>query len=148
MRYIFLFCMLFVPTVHAYQLTEFKLLTDDVVSVYDGDTLTVNIPYLPDVFGDKLSIRVTGIDTPEMRSTCSTLIARDNEKALAIKARQVVVDMLTNGHRVTLSNLGRDKYFRLLATVSIDGVSVGDALIAKELAVAYSGDTKAGWCGL
>lgn len=133
--------------VHAYTLTELKLLSEDVTSVYDGDTLTVQVPYVPDVFGKDLSVRIVGIDTPEMRSTCSTLEQRAHEKALAIKARDHVMLMIANGQRLTLTELDRDKYFRLLAVVKVDGVSVGDELIANQLAVPYSGDTKMGWCG-
>lgn len=148
MRYLLFMLVLLSSSVGAYPMTEIRLLTDDIVSVYDGDTLTIQIPYIPDVFGDRLSVRVNGIDTPEMRSSCATTEEREREKALAIKARQVVVDMIAAGQRVTLTNLDRDKYFRLIATVSIDGKVVGDELIAKGLAVPYSGGTKVGWCNL
>ena len=136
-----------IPYADAYPLTEIKLLSDDVTSVYDGDTLTVQVPYIPDVFGKDLSVRIAGIDTPEMRSTCATKEQRDHEKALAIRARDVVIAMVASGHRVTLTNLDRDKYFRMLASVYVDGRSVSDELIAQGLAVPYSGDTKIGWCG-
>lgn len=148
MRILLLSFLLLCSAVQAYPLEEIKLIPEDVVSIYDGDTLTVQIPYLPDVFGDRLSVRVNGIDTPEMRSDCATKAERDAEKILAIKARDAVGEMITNGKRVTLTSLGRDKYFRLLATVVVDGRVVGDELIARGLAVPYSGGTKVGWCGL
>lgn len=148
MRILLLSFLLVCSTVQAYPLEEIKLIPEDVVSIYDGDTLTVQIPYLPDVFGDRLSVRVNGIDTPEMRSDCATKAERDAEKILAIKARDAVGEMIANGKRVTLTNLDRDKYFRLLATVVVDGRVVGDELIARGLAVPYSGGTKVGWCGL
>jgi endonuclease YncB( thermonuclease family) len=148
MRILLLSFLLACGTVQAYPLEEIKLIPEDVVSIYDGDTLTVQIPYLPDVFGDRLSVRVNGIDTPEMRSDCATKAERDAEKILAIKARDAVGEMIANGKRVTLTNLDRDKYFRLLATVVVDGRVVGDELIARGLAVPYSGGTKVGWCGL
>lgn len=142
----FLFILFVSVTVNAYPVTDLRILPEDVTNVYDGDTMTVQVPYLPDVFGSDLSIRVNGVDTPEMRSSCATKELRDREKALAIKARDVVIAMLSTGHRVTLTGLGRDKYFRLLATVKVDDKSVGDELIAQGLAVPYFGDTKVGWC--
>lgn len=147
MRWLLVVMALFtVQFANAYPVSEIKLLTEDVTSVYDGDTLTIQVPYAPDVFGKDLSVRIIGIDTPEMRSGCETKEQRDHEKALAIKARDQVVEMLAIGKRVTLTELDRDKYFRLLAVVKIDGVSVGDALIGSGLAVPYFGATKVGWC--
>lgn len=35
---------------------------------YDGDTVSFNIPNVPDVFGKNISVRVYGIDTPEKKS--------------------------------------------------------------------------------
>ena len=147
MRWLLVVMALFtVQFANAYPVSDIKLLTEDVTSVYDGDTLTVQIPYTPDVFGKDLSVRIIGIDTPEMRSSCETKEQRDHEKALAIKARDQVVSMIALGKRVTLTELDRDKYFRLLAVVKVDGVSIGDALITSGLAVSYYGATKAGWC--
>lgn len=43
----------------------------------DGDTCTISIPGLLPIFGDKLSLRLVGIDTPEVKSKC------EEERALA-----------------------------------------------------------------
>ena len=51
-----------------------------VVSVYDGDTLTVDASPWPG-FTVRTSVRIDGIDTPEIRGKC------DAEKALAVQAR-------------------------------------------------------------
>ena len=37
------------------------------VQNYDGDTVTFNLPGLHPIIGEKISIRVNGIDTPEIR---------------------------------------------------------------------------------
>ena len=37
------------------------------VTVHDGDTIIVDFPTLPDVFGKRIEIRLNGIDTPELR---------------------------------------------------------------------------------
>ncbi|MNZ13301.1 hypothetical protein D3C78_301970 [compost metagenome] len=132
----------------AYPLTEVKLLPEDVVSVYDGDTLTVKIDMLPDVFGRDISVRIRAIDTPEIRSECGTKDQRAKETMMAKQVRDYLVGKIAQSKRVTLSDLDRDKYFRLLATVSLDGVSVADDLIAQGMAVPYDGGTKVGWCQL
>jgi endonuclease YncB( thermonuclease family) len=67
---------------------------------------------------------------------------------MAIKAREFVRKMVT-GKKIVLKNVWRDKYFRLLATVEVDGKSVGDELIKAGLAVKYDGLNKlhVKWCG-
>lgn len=35
-----------------------------ILGCYDGDTCTISIPTLPSIFGDRLSLRLVGIDTP------------------------------------------------------------------------------------
>jgi len=37
------------------------------VSVYDGDTIKVNIANYPAINGEGISIRIRGIDAPEIR---------------------------------------------------------------------------------
>lgn len=38
-----------------------------VVSVYDGDTIRVDIDHWPSIIGDNVPIRLAGLDTPERR---------------------------------------------------------------------------------
>jgi len=71
---------------------------------------------LPAVFGDDINIRVAGVDTPEIRGKCPA------EKALAIEARDRVRELLTNAKTIDLLNVERGKYFRLVASVRIDGI--------------------------
>ncbi len=112
----------------------------EVTSIYDGDTLRVTIAGWPPVAGNRIAVRVKGIDTPEMRGQC------EQEKALARKAKQTTVDMIRSGRKIELRNLQRDKYFRLLADVYVDNKSLGARLKKAGLARAYNGDTKKGWC--
>jgi endonuclease YncB( thermonuclease family) len=113
-----------------------------LVAVHDGDTMTVNIHSLPPVFGDKIRVRVRGADSAELTSKVKC------EVDVAIKAREFVRKMVT-GKKIVLKNVWRDKYFRLLATVEVDGKSVGDELIKAGLAVKYDGLNKrpVKWCG-
>jgi len=115
------------------------VLVTDIVSVYDGDTFRVNVAHWP-AFFSPMSIRVRGIDTPEMKGQC------EREKTLAKKAKEFTKSKLENADRVELHNLGRDKYFRVLADVMIDGKNLTDLLIKKGLGKAYDGGTKSSWC--
>ena len=82
-----------------------------------------------------------GIDTPELRGNCA------REKTLARKAKHHTVAMLREARKIELRDLKRGKYFRLLATVYVDGKSLGDSLFQKGLAAAYDGGAKKNWCG-
>lgn len=111
-----------------------------IISVYDGDTFRVDIDTLPEIVGKNIAIRILGIDTPEIQGKC------EQEKLLAIKARDLARDYLNNAKSIHLKNLSRGKYFRLLADVYVDGSNLADALLEKGLAVKYSGKKKSSWC--
>lgn len=117
------------------------VIVDEVVSVYDGDTVKVNIHSWPAVIGQEISIRIRGIDTPEIRGEeCQ------EEEDLGYKARDLVAALASDAQRVEIRQLGRDKYFRLLGELWIDNQSVGALLIEQGLAREYYGGTKTGWC--
>lgn len=115
-------------------------IVSDITSIYDGDTFRVNISYWPDIIGQKIPVRVNGIDTPEMRGKCK------NEIELARKAKKVTVDMLRNSKKIELRNIKRGKYFRIVADVFVDGKSLAEVLVQKNLAYRYSGGKKKSWC--
>lgn len=112
----------------------------DVTSIYDGDTLRVTIDGWPAVIGHRISVRVKGIDTPELKGKC------EQEKAMARQAKQATVAMVRAGRVIELRNLQRDKYFRLLADVYVDGKSLGTTLTRQGLARPYNGAKKSSWC--
>ena len=111
-----------------------------VISVYDGDTFRVNIDSLPPIVGKNIAIRVNGIDTPEIRGKCQY------EKDLALKARDFVRVKLANAKEIKLTNLQRGKYFRVVASVLVDGVSLEQELLDNKLAYRYDGGKKLSWC--
>ncbi len=113
-----------------------------VLKNYDGDTITVNIPNIHPLLGQKVSVRVRGIDTAEVRGKAPC------EKDAARTARNLVESLTKNAKVVDLENVARDKYFRILADVKIDGKSIKDILIKNQLAVTYDGGTKkkVDWC--
>lgn len=108
---------------------------------YDGDTITFNIPGVHPIIGDNISVRVEGIDTPEKRGKCN------KEKILAKKAQKKIEHVLQHAGNITLKNIGRGKYFRIVATVIADGKDIKNILISKGLAVPYDGGKKTkNWC--
>lgn len=125
----------------------FNLKPSQVVKVYDGDTLYVNIPEVPDLFGKNIGIRLAGIDTPEMRSTCKVVAEKEAEKAKARQARLLLKKYIDSANQITLVNPERDKYFRIVSTVMVDDIDIAQLLIKNGLAVAYDGGTKVSWCG-
>ncbi len=113
----------------------------EVVRVYDGDTITVDVAEWPAIVGDDIGVRIRGVDTPELRGKC------EEEKVAARSAREFTRAMVVNAETVVLSNIERGKYFRIVADVYADGVSVSDSLIERGLGREYDGGSRKGWCG-
>lgn len=117
------------------------LVIKNLISVYDGDTIKVDLDFEgPAIFNRNISVRILGIDTPEIHGQC------ESEKALAQQAKHWLQVSLANAQRVELHNVARDKYFRVLADLIVDGKKVADQLIEKGLARAYDGGHKIPWC--
>jgi micrococcal nuclease len=111
-----------------------------VISVYDGDTFRVDIDSLPPIVGKNIPIRLNGVDTPEIQGKCQY------EKDLALKARDFVRNKLANAKEIKLTKLQRGKYFRVVADVMVDGVSLEKELLENKLAYKYTGGKKSSWC--
>lgn len=111
-----------------------------VTTIYDGDTFTGTIDSWPGIAGKNIGIRISGIDTPEMRGKCK------REIELARMAKKKTALMIRSAKTIELRQMRRDKYFRIDAEVFADGRSIGQALISAGLAVPYHGDKKATWC--
>jgi micrococcal nuclease len=110
---------------------------------YDGDTITFNLPGLHPIIGEKISIRVNGIDTPEIKGRC------EKEKYDAKQAKDMVADIIKDAEQITLKNMERGKYFRIAADVIVDGENLGNMLVEAGMAVKYDGGKKTKeWCGL
>lgn len=112
----------------------FVIKPEQVVEVYDGDTFKIDLQGLAPIFGEKLAIRVKGIDTPEMRGTSEEV------KALAVQARELTEDSLKGAQRIELRNPERGKYFRIVAEVWVDGKTLAAMLKDKGLAKDYDGE--------
>jgi micrococcal nuclease len=109
-----------------------------VVSVYDGDTVKVVFPLSNKLY--KWNCRLTGVDTPELRTRCKT------EKKYGYEVRDYLRSKILN--KVVKLKCGDfDKYGRLLTTIICDDdkCCVNDWLIENKYAFAYDGGTKKSW---
>ena len=115
-----------------------------VTSVYDGDTVTMEVLIWK---GQKVeaSIRLKGIDTPEMRGKCSA------EKLLAIKARDFVRDLTLNKltilEAIPYEGKADGKYGRIIGTLyTPTGQNINQMLVDKGLAREYDAGKRQSWC--
>ena len=111
-----------------------------VISIYDGDTLRVNIDSFPDIVGKNIRIRIKGIDAPETKGKCQT------EIDLAIMARDYLRNAINQSSQIELRNIERGKYFRIVGELYIDGKNISNNLIERKLAYYYNGRKKRSWC--
>ena len=112
----------------------------EVTSVYDADTFRVNIEGYPPIAGERIPVRILGVDAPELRGKC------ESEKVKARQAKQFTVHALRSAKTIELRNMQRGKYFRILADVYIDGKSLADSLIQAGHARVYDGGKRSSWC--
>jgi len=130
-----------------------------VVSLYDGDTLTVALNVFTLVY--KFSVRMNGIDTCEMKSKneknkelaksarsrlLSLITGKDLTETSTWNDRRKINNILNKGmYFVWLECFDFDKYGRLLANIYPDENSTenfSQVLIKDKLAYEYKGDTK------
>jgi len=113
------------------------------VYVYDGDTVHIVFkqPHSTECF--KWVIRLSGIDTPEMKSK------NVNEKQAAVASRDFLRNLILD--KIIIVECGNfDKYGRLLGELYLEGnpVSLSKQMIEKGYAKAYDGGTKEGFADL
>jgi endonuclease YncB( thermonuclease family) len=109
-----------------------------VIKVYDADTITIasKLPY-DDSPMYRLSVRLNGIDTPEIKGKGIS----DEEKEAAKQARDFVSNLVLNKF-VRLENIESEKYGRILADVFIGDIHLNNLLLKERYAVKYDGGTK------
>jgi len=126
----------------------FPALADDFLQMreyrgnlcYDGDTCYVLAPSLPESL-QKMSIRILGIDTPEIRGDCT------EEKELALEGREVANNLFRNAEKIEFRGYKWDKYGgRILTEVYLDDQNYAELLMIAGLARPYYGGTKTSWC--
>lgn len=140
------FCLIWISTNLAWaancdhDATTFRCV--NYVRNYDADTITFDIPGVHPLIGKNISVRVRHIDTPEIKGKLPC------EKDAARTAKRLIENLLKNAKRIDLENVDKDKYFRILADVIVDGKPIKDILLKNNLAYAYEGETKQklNWC--
>ena len=77
---------------------------------------------------------------------------REEIRKISIQAKEELEKLLLNSNvesgqkpNITLYNLGRDKYFRLLASVKVDNIDIAEYMINKGLAKKYRSGAKDSW---
>jgi len=110
-----------------------------VMKVYDGDTLTLAWDHRGSPV--KLSTRILGIDTPELRSPDV------REKEAALCAKQALSALCLHQWVTVDTDTQLDKYGRLLADLRLrDGRSVATEMLALgDICRAYDGGTRQPW---
>ena len=93
------------------------------IKIIDGDTIHLN--------GEK--IRFTGIDTPELKQTCT----KNNEVIYCgVKARKLLIEKIGK-NKVQCVREGKDQYKRTLAECFVNKVSLSSYLVRNGYAFAY-----------
>ena len=106
-----------------------------VIKVYDGDTITIVYKNESDKKVYKGSLRLRGIDTPEIRTK------NKNEKEIAQIAKNRLNTLVFNKY-IRLEKIDYDKYGRILADIYVKNKNISDLLINERLGVKYDGGTK------
>jgi endonuclease YncB( thermonuclease family) len=107
---------------------------------YDGDTIMITLDSLPKPLNNA-SVRILGIDAPEMHGKCA------KEIAAAKAAKQKLTDLIGTSKTISLSGFSWDKYgSRIDAIVSVNGVDLGSEMLKSGLVRTYSGGVRASWC--
>jgi endonuclease YncB( thermonuclease family) len=111
-----------------------------VLRVIDGDTFVAEAHVWP---GEtvQVSVRIRGIDAPELHSRCP------RERLAAAEARDALVALLDR-RKVRITNIGGGKYYgRVLADVATPDGEVAPVLLSLALVRHYSGGHRQPFCG-
>lgn len=106
-----------------------------VIKVYDGDTITVAARLPGDTVIYRFSVRLAGIDSPEIKSKNP----REHERAVFVRDR---LHELVYSKIVLLHNVSIEKYGRILADVYLDNLYINQHMIDQKYARSYDGRTK------
>lgn len=124
-----------------------------LTSIYDGDTfkMITRIDHKEPFY--EYSIRLTDIDTPEIKPSLS-MVNRDLHKQAAVRVRDILRGFYPEGTIFLVDFKKEDKYGRLLGTIwttkkrffglgkPCKDLNLSDWLLKNNLALQYGGDTK------
>lgn len=114
----------------------------EILEVLDGDTVKISAPFLPKPLKPTISLRISGIDTPEkgFRAKCVS------ESIKGELAENYTRKLVTEAKSVLVLIEAEDKYFRLLGDVILNGKSLRESLLESGFALPYYGEKKPDWC--
>lgn len=100
-----------------------------VTSVYDGDTLDVDIDLGFDVWLKNQTVRLHGINAPEMKG---------KDKFLGEKSRDRLRELVLN-KEILLETIKdkKEKYGRWLGVLTIENKNINKLLLEEKLATSY-----------
>ena len=109
-----------------------------VIKVYHADKIIIasKLPYIESPLY-RLSVRLNGIYTPEMKGKYVTY----EEKSAAKAARDFVSNLVLNKY-IKIENISSENYGRILADVYIGDIHLNDILVKEQYAMKYYGGTK------
>jgi len=108
-----------------------------IVKIYDGDTLYIDLDYeAPDILIKSIGIRIKGIDTPEIKTK------NLEEKKQGIRSREALKKYINDANKIIFKDIERDKYFRLLAKLEINGRDIAEIMINEGFGKEYYGGKK------
>ena len=109
-----------------------------VIKVYDGDTITVaGYPYKNST-PYRFSLRLNGIDTPELRTKC------EKEKELGYLVKEKLQNKILN-KIIYIKDISIEKYGRLLCNIyenKDDENSINQWIIDNNMGTIYNGEKK------
>ena len=98
--------------------------------------------FLPKELGNKLLVRVWGVDTPEKGWRAKS----DNERQKGLDASEFTKQLVNDAKIIKINLITWDKYGgRVLGDVILDGHSLRELLLKNGYAREYYGDRKQDW---
>lgn len=116
-----------------------RIVISQVHTIIDGDSFTCSVAGWPRIIGHKIGVRVAEIDCPEIRGKTA------RERTLAQNARRFLADRLASARVIAIHHMARDKYFRILASVEVDGYDLAVLMIQAGFARRYTGGRRDPW---
>jgi len=119
-----------------------ELYTWKVTRAIDGDTVEVQVDFLPKELGNKLKVRIWGVDTPEKGFRAHS----EHENQMGEQACFFTKNLIQNAKDIKIQVITWDKFGgRILGDVFVDGKSLRQLLLDGGYAREHYGAKKESW---